>query len=246
MTVFPMDDTRPRPASNGMSDTIEIIPTCVSKDEAALSAGSKAIRSFSPSIHIDIDDGVFTPELTWPYSRPGEFSRFDLSGASGLVKEVHLMVEEPRTIGIEFARAGAFRIIAHVEAFSDPTSAHGALDAWKHNGAREAGFALLMATPLEVIEPVIPACNVVHLMLIETIGMQGIPFSPRSIMRVADFHERFPDVFISVDGGVSGSNIVDLVRAGARRFGVGAAISSAIDPAAEYAHLRELAESAIV
>ena len=58
--------------------------------------------------------------------------------------------------------------------------------------------------------------------------------------------ERFPDTLISVDGGVSSDNIADLVRAGARRFGVGSAISKASDPAAAHKALLALAQEAII
>lgn len=225
---------------------IEIVPTCVPNDSASLKSGADEIRSFSRSIHIDVTDGLFTPAITWPYVRKGEFDKVSLAGTRGLSAEVHLMIQNPRALGIEFALAGAERILGHVEAFTSPDEAADALSAWKENGAREVGLGMLLLTPWESIAPLVPLCDVVHLMTIASIGTQGIPYDARGPARIAEFHARFPDIPISVDGGVADTNIVDLVRAGARRFGVGSAISKAQNPAAAYKELRALAESAIV
>ncbi len=224
---------------------IEIVPTCVARDVSDIVQCTQTTRVFTQALHIDVDDGLFAPHLTWPYTRAGVFEPFDLSALAGISAEVHLMVEEPREIGVAFARAGASRIIGHAEAFPDATAAHGALDAWRQNGASEAGLGLLMATPLEVVEPLVPACDIVHLMSIATIGTQGIPYDPSAPARIAAFHAKFPNTIISVDGGVSEKNIANLVRAGATHFGVGSAIMRSESPASAYARLKSLAESAL-
>ena len=225
---------------------IEIIPTCVPLNEADLSLCARAVSSYSSRIHIDIVDGLFAPACTWPYSATGKFEAFDLSGAADLQKEIHLMVKDPLAIGKQFARSGAFRIVGHVEAFSSANETQRALLTWRKDGAQEVGLGLLMGTSLDVIEPYIAMIDVVHLMTIAWIGTQGIPYEPRSVGRIAEFHARYPETSISIDGGVSESNIIDLVRAGAQRFGVGSAILKAKDPAASYAHLKRMAEDALV
>lgn len=225
--------------------TIEIIPTCVARDTSDLASSIQKIRTFATAVHIDVDDGIFAPHLSWPYTGAGEYVPFDLSVLAGMTSEVHLMVEEPREIGCTFARAGVFRVIGHIEAFPDTEAAHGALDAWKQNGAAEVGLALLMDTPFELVEPLVSVCDVVHLMSIASIGTQGIPYDESAPARVAEFHSRFPDTRISVDGGVSERNIIDLVRAGARSFGVGSAIMRSEHPAEAFEQLKTLAESAL-
>ncbi len=223
---------------------IEIIPTCVPSTEAALAEGARGARAFASEIHIDITDGLFAPEVTWPYTEKGVFEPFDLSSAESLVREVHLMVEEPRIIGVQCAEAGAFRVLGHIEAFSTSLEARGALDAWRHAGAHEVGLAALLQTPLALLDEVVASCDVVHLMSIARIGTQGIPYESSAPARIAEFHAKHPDVLISVDGGVAESNIADLVRAGASRFGVGSAIAKATDPAAAFVRLKALAENA--
>jgi len=228
------------------SEAIEIIPTCVPMDENGLKTSADAVRSFSKSIHIDIDDELFAPVRTWPYTSPGVWGTFDLSGAKDLEADIHLMVQEPREIGIAFARAGAIRIMGHIEAFKNHDEARNALDEWRNNGAREAGLGILMGTPLDLLDPLVSIIDVVHMMSIATIGTQGILYQPDAPARIAEFHSRHPELLISVDGGVSEQNITELARAGARRFGVGAAIARASNPADAYKRLRSLAEAARV
>ncbi|OGG79614.1 hypothetical protein A3A39_02195 [Candidatus Kaiserbacteria bacterium RIFCSPLOWO2_01_FULL_54_13] len=225
--------------------TLEIIPTCVPRSAADLAQSAHAISSFSSSIHIDIVDGIFAPSYTWPYTKNGVFEDFDLSSVSGLSAEIHLMVEEPREIGLQFARAGASRILGHVEAFDSENDAHSALYAWRRSDVREVGLGILMGTPLEVLEHHMLIVDVVHVMTIASIGKQGIPYDKNAPARVAEFHRHHPEVMISVDGGVSASNIEELARAGASRFCVGSAIVKAADPAKEYARLKTLAQKAI-
>lgn len=225
--------------------TIEITPTCVARDVEDLTACVQKTRGFARSLHLDVDDGLFAQHFTWPYVKQGVFESFDLSAVAGVVAEVHLMVESPREIGCAFARAGASRIIGHIEAFADTNEAHGALDAWRLNGANEVGLGLLMDTAFEVVEPLVPVCDIVHLMSIATIGTQGIPYDEGAPARIAEFHARFPRTMISIDGGVSEKNVADLVRAGASHFGVGSAIMRSENPAAAYERLKSLAESAL-
>jgi ribulose-phosphate 3-epimerase len=224
---------------------VEIIPTCVPAEAADLSSGADAIRSFADAIHIDIVDGLFAPAYTWPYSEKGVFGAFDLSGAGELLKEVHLMVAEPRAIGIAFAKAGAFRIIGHVEAFSSTDEAHSTLAEWKKSGASEVGLGILMDTPFELLEHHLLIVDVVHMMSISSIGTQGIPYNPAAPARIFEFHKKHPEVLISVDGGVSSTNIADLVRAGVSRFGIGSAIAKAADPRRAYHELKSAAEGAL-
>jgi len=225
--------------------SIEIVPTCVPTEAADIARTVEAVRSFAEAIHIDVVDGLFAPAYTWPYSEKGVFGPFDLSGAGELLKEVHLMVAEPRAIGVAFAKAGAYRIIGHVEAFPSADEAHSALAEWKKSGATEVGLGILMGTSLELLEHHLLIVDVIHMMSISSIGTQGIPYNPAAPARILEFHKKHPDILLSVDGGVSGANIADLVRAGVRRFGVGSAIAKAADPRRAYRELAALAEDAL-
>lgn len=226
--------------------SIEIVPTCVPRSADELARSARAISAYSSIIHIDIVDGIFAPSFTWPYTANGLFGTFDLSSAGGMEAEIHLMVEEPLDIGVRFAEAGAERIIGHVEAFDDEDRAHSALRTWRRDGAREVGLGILLGTPLEVLDHHILAMDVVQMMTIPSIGRQGIPYDEGSPTRISELHAKYPELTISVDGGVSEKNIADLARAGARRFCAGSSIAKADDPHAMYQRLKALASAAQV
>ncbi len=226
---------------------IEIIPTnTCPPDLAELSRRSDFFAKFSEWVQLDVSDGVFTPERSWPYAE-AQWAELEaltegkLPSAPDLKYEVHLMVEEPREVGLHLAEAGIQRIIGHVEAFADEKEIQAALSAWRGAGAAEVGLAILLDTPLPVLLPMISACDVVQVMSIATLGRQGAPFDARAVARIQELHAQYPELVISVDGGVSEKNIAELVRAGARRFGVGSAITKAPDPRAAYEHLKSIA-----
>ena len=210
----------------------EVLPTIVPETFADLSGKVNTLRSFASNIHIDAVDGVFAPNTTW---LPGE----KLPDAQDIFYEAHLMVSDPHTIGINFARAGARRIIGHVEAFVNADAVSAAFDAWRTAGATEVGLALLIDTPLTLIEPYITHVDVVHLMTIPTIGSQGMMFDERSFARIEELHRIHPSLTISVDGGIMHDLIPKLITAGATRLSIGSAIQNADDPAIVYKSLLE-------
>ncbi|MBL8158415.1 hypothetical protein JNK62_02700 [bacterium] len=216
----------------------EIIPTIVPASFDDLAVGLNVVRGFARSLHIDAVDGKFAPNLTW-LPQAGE----RIPGLNALLIEVHLMVSEPLEVGSAFVKAGASRVIAHREAFADMATISAAFDAWKMAGAQEVGLALKMDTAPEAVAEIATRCDSITLMCIAQIGQQGATFESSSVARVRDFHQRFPQLTIAVDGGVSEANIVELAHAGASRFCVGSALSSSSDPAAVYKRLHELVDA---
>src|SRR5207248_2141208 len=115
--------------------------------------------------------------LSWPFGS-GQWDELEktadgtimLPGKEKIRYETHMMIEDPRACGILLARAGIARVMAHAEAFDSTDDAHGALDAWKHAGAKEVGLALLIDTPFAMIEPLISKLDCVLLMSIAALG----------------------------------------------------------------------------
>lgn len=232
---------------------IEIVPTnTCPPDLAELSRRSGFFSGFAEWVQLDISDGAFTSERSWPYGE-GQWAELEsladgslqLPSAKNIKYETHMMVEEPRELGLRLAQAGIRRVIGHVEAFADEKEILEALSSWRSAGASEAGLAILLDTPLPVLEPILPACDVVQVMSIATLGRQGAPYDIRAIARIEELHSKYPGLVISVDGGVSMKNIAELTRAGARRFGVGSAITKAEDPKVAYEQLKSAAESGV-
>lgn len=205
----------------------EVIPTVVPSSLEEVVQARNAYAPFASALHIDAADGRFAPNTTWmPHS--GE------KLPEGTFYEAHLMVENPLAVGVMFARAGAARIIGHVEAFANAESACETFDMWRGAGAKHVGLGILFATPLQELAPYISLCDCVTVMTIARIGVQGIPYEERAVERIKTLHERYPKLTISVDGGVSKRNVAELAHAGAARFSVGSAIAKSADPQKVY------------
>jgi len=209
----------------------EIVPTVVPSSLAEIARVADACKAFADTIHIDVADGEFAPNTTW-MPQPGDML------PSGMRYEVHMMVAKPHEMGLSYAAAGAHSLIGHAEAFHDVENARTAFDAWKAAGISEVQTAALLQTPFDEVSDYVPISDIILLMTIASIGVQGIPFEEAGIARVAEFKKMHPEARIAVDGGVSLSNIERLYKAGATHFCVGSALSKSADPAATYQQLR--------
>lgn len=214
---------------------IDVVPTVVPSALDDVVRVTERYRAFARTIHVDVADGVFAPNMTW-MPEEGEVL------PPNIRYEVHLMVADPRPVGLLYANAGAQILIGHAEAFKTAEVAGAAFDAWRRAGVAEVQTAALLQTPLESVSPFAPMSDRILLMMIGSIGVQGIPFEESGTLRVAEFHRIHPDTRIAVDGGVSAKNIERLARAGASHFCVGSAIAKGPDPAAAYQEMLALAE----
>jgi ribulose-phosphate 3-epimerase len=224
-----------------------IIPAVMPHDFAQLSAFAEQFAEFADTIHLDVMDGDFAPNPGWPLASDEQKKEFVLLTEAGpslpaaVSFEVHLMTRTPREFGELFARAGAARVIAHIEAFERPEEVIQALADWKAAGAREVGLSIKIDTPLRALEEVASLCDVIQVMSIAEIGYQGKAFDERALSRVEELHALYPDMMVSVDGGVSEGTVELLVRAGANRLVVGGALASSSKPAMTYARIHERA-----
>ena len=219
-----------------MSQKSEILPAVMPKTFDDLERQVECVLPFTTAIQIDVMDGVFVGKRSWPFTT-GEVPEV-LPNAEEIFYEVHLMIDNPYDIGAAFISVGAKRIIAHIEVFDDVAAARACLCSWRALGA-EVGISLLLDTPLERITPLLDEkiVDMVQVMSIAQIGVQGNPFDERAYSRLEELRLAYPWLMLAVDGGVSETNIRALKEAGASHFGVGSAILNARDPQAAYEHL---------
>lgn len=204
---------------------MEIIPAILPKDFAEVEEKMSLMRGLVPLVQIDICDGILTPERTWPHKKHDENFEAILREERGMPEwedvdfEVDLMVKNPEAQVLTWVGAGASRIIAHIEGTDNFQKV---IDELK--GLVEIGIALNIDTPIEKIKPFIDQVNVVQCMGIKEIGLQGQPFDPRVLEKISTLRKEYPDVIISVDGGVSLETAPLLIEAGADRLVAGSAI----------------------
>lgn len=175
------------------------------------------------SFHFDIMDGHFVPNISY-----GADLVSGLRKNSQAFFDVHLMVDNPDFYFPIFKEAGADRISFHVEATAHVDRA---LQAIKELGM-EAGLVLNPATPLLFLEEILPSCSYVLLMSVNP-GFGGQKFIPYTLDKVKRLRkmaeERGVDLEIGIDGGVSVSNIQEIVEKGANFIVAGSSIFSKKD-----------------
>lgn len=175
------------------------------------------------SFHFDIMDGHFVPNISY-----GADLVSGLRKNSQAFFDVHLMVDNPDFYFPIFKKAGADRISFHVEATAHVDRA---LQAIKELGM-EAGLVLNPATPLFYLEEILPSCSYVLLMSVNP-GFGGQKFIPYTLDKVKRLRkmaeERGVDLEIGIDGGVSVSNIKEIVEMGANFIVAGSSVFSKKD-----------------
>ncbi len=169
-------------------------------------------------LHLDVMDGAFVPSIS--FGMPVIQS---LRKNSNMTVDVHLMIEDPNRYLDEFAAIGADILTVHAEACTHLDRTIQKI----HQLGKKAGVALNPATPLSVIEWVLPEIDMVLLMSVNP-GFGGQKYIPyvtdkiRALRAMVD--GRGLETDIEVDGGVSLANVSSVLEAGANVMVAGSAV----------------------
>jgi ribulose-phosphate 3-epimerase len=191
----------------------------LSADFGKLSEEVKAVESAGADwIHVDVMDGHFVPNITI-----GPDVVKALRKATALPLDVHLMIEDPGKYLEDFVKAGATWLNVHAEAC---VHLHGVIQTIKQLGVK-AAVALNPASPLSLIEMVLPDVDMVLLMSVNP-GFSGQAFIRNVLPKIRQCRKMIADAGLStllqVDGGVSPKTAVELSEAGVDVFVAGSAV----------------------
>lgn len=161
------------------------------------------------SIHLDIMDGVFVPNLTF-----GPVIIKAIRKLTSLPLHAHLMIIKPLRYIRTFAETGVSRLIVHVES-EDPIVK--TLSEIKNAGIG-AGITFNPDTPLDAIEPYLNRVDTVLVMSVNP-GFSGQKFIPSALEKVR-YLDRYRkqmglDFIISIDGGIDDETGKLAIEAGA-------------------------------
>jgi ribulose-phosphate 3-epimerase len=225
----------------------EIIPAVLPKNYEDMKNKISLARGLAPLLQVDICDGIFVKNLTWPFHAPSEegvatggldqhFQNI-LNEQEGIPFwedidfELDLMVSDAVQNFDIYTKLGAKRIVFHIEAVGNVEEFKEFLEGIDNyiRDSIEIGVAINPDTPIEQIFPIVNNIDFVQCMAIARIGYQGEPFDERCISNIKVLKEKFPDLIISVDGGVNLETGARLVDAGAERLVAGSAIFNSGD-----------------
>jgi ribulose-phosphate 3-epimerase len=215
---------------------IEIAPSILSADFAHLGDAIEAVaRGGAGLLHVDVMDGHFVPNLT-----VGIPVVESLRKATKLTLDTHLMITDPGTYAPRFAKAGANMVSVHVEA---DVHLERTLNSIKEAGA-QAGVAINPATPLVMLEEILPLADFILLMSVNP-GFGGQKFIPSSLPKLRRLRRMIDDQNLStkieIDGGIDRHNIAAIAAAGADIIVSGSAVFHTPDPAQAVKELHETA-----
>lgn len=221
---------------------IEIIPAIMPRNHNDLVATMGIFVNVVPLVQLDIMDGKFVPNRTWPYPRDMFFDAI-ITEEEGMPHwedldfEVDLMIEDPEAWIVKWVSAGARRIIVHVESMRDFESIRSAVPS-----LIELGLAINTTTPVSAILPHLDRVEFVQCMGIARIGFQGEDFDERVLEHIRAIRALRPEMPISVDGAVNFETAKRLVEAGATRLVSGSAILESRDVKGAISTLKDLVQ----
>lgn len=194
-------------------------------------------------LHLDVADGRFTFNKTW--ADPKAWLDFNLN----FPLEVHLMVEEPEKVIDEWIKAGAKRIIIHLESVAGypvigPASVE-TIDTIRDIAKKCSGknVSLMVAvnpeTPLEGIGEYLKNFSEFLILAVHP-GLSGQKFLPLVLEKVRFLREKFPGARIEVDGGINLENARRAKEVGADIVASSSYIFWDSNPAEAYKKLKEI------
>jgi len=179
-------------------------------------------------VHFDVMDGCFVPMMT--IGPP-----FIKAVKTPLLKDVHLLIQDPLDKVETYVAAGADIVTVHVESADD------VLPVLRKLKGVIRGIALNPGTPMEAIEPLLDEVEIVVVLAVVPVPQER---ASRSVGRVSSkFEDSTPgrlaqarkmigrrDILLCVDGGIKRDNIAEVAQLGADIIVTGSAVFDGKDP----------------
>jgi len=181
-------------------------------------------------IHIDVTDGVFTPNTLW--NTPKELQNLK----TNVKIEVHLMIQHPENVVDQWIESGAHRLIIHVESTEQTREI---IQKCRQAGV-EIAIALNPETPAEAAD-----AYAHEIAFVQTLGVppgkSGQKMDKLLIYeKIRALRRTFPDLPIEIDGGVTLETAQKAKEAGATIFAAASAIFGAEDPIQAMVQLKKV------
>lgn len=150
--------------------------------------------------HIDVMDGKFVSQLSFPLKEIQEISKI-----SRKPLDIHLMVEDPSLIIEDLKELSNINNISiHIEIDKDINKM---LSKIKECGVKR-GLAIKPNTDINLLKPYLDNIDIILIMTVEP-GYGGQPFIESSVERIKKIKELIEDynILLEVDGGINDKTI---------------------------------------
>lgn len=220
----------------------KVIPAIIPKTFQLLRSEMEQVSELVDRVQVDIIDGEFAPEPSWPYADTKEVGRFDelVNQKRGfpfwkdLQFELDMMVERPENVIDDWVQVGPSALIIH----ADSTDEFSAIADRLHESGTDVGLALKPKNSNELAKQHHDKIEFLQLMGNDKIGYHGVELDPLVYDKLEDIRAAFPDLDIGVDIGVNFDTAPELVEAGATRLISGSTIFESDNPAKAIEKLR--------
>jgi ribulose-phosphate 3-epimerase len=221
---------------------IQVSASILSADFACLRKAIKKCEDAGiDSIHLDIMDGHFVPNITF-----GPVVVKAIRSRTKLPLDAHLMIENPDWYIDDFINAGADIISVHIECFGklkkhcqglgkfpkeieslDEAKLLSVIKKIKSIG-KKAGLAFNPGSPLCLSKEILNELDEVLIMSVNP-GFAGQGFMPEVLPKIKELRKIYKGD-IKVDGGINDKTASEVIRAGANILVTASYFFSASDP----------------
>jgi ribulose-phosphate 3-epimerase len=176
------------------------------------------------AVHFDVMDGFFVPMMTIgpPYIRAVK---------THLLKDIHLMIQDPQAKVGDYVYAGADIVTVHVESCEDIHPVLRELGMMENRNDPDRGLvrgiALNPDTPVELLEPLLNDIEMIVVLAVNP-KVKGLPFFDSIGDKFAEVKDMVStarkEILLCIDGGIKRSNIAEFAKMGADILVSGSAI----------------------
>jgi len=219
----------------------DITPAILEKNFNEIKNKLTFLRGRTKCVQLDVCDGVFVENQTWPFATGG-FEDIDLlkiiNEEEGLPFwqefdfELDLMVMDAVENFDNYMKLGPKRMIFHLDAqknLEDFELFLEGLDMYVRDNV-QIGLAFRPSDDLSVVSRLSHKVDFLHCMGSDKLGFQGEKFSDKALENIKFLKKNLPGIIISVDIGINLENAEILLNTGVDRLTVGSGIWKSSDP----------------
>ena len=226
-----------------------VAPSVLAADFTNLGAEcERVIEGGSEWIHLDVMDGHFVPNISFGFPVIKSLSQYLSSrgylhpngappskagnGPIRVVRDVHIMVEDPKRWIPELKECGADHVTFHIEACPSLEYAIETAEELRKNGMT-VGIAVRPKTGLDDVIAVIQKTgDLIALILVMSVepGFGGQKFDHTVLPKCTLARKLFPHIHIQMDGGLNAETSALGAKAGANVIVAGTSVFASTDP----------------